>query len=151
MLQGRAKATVNTTCGRCLGPATVDLDAELTLLLVAKVKERGRAPKGRTHKESEGEFEFDGSEADVSLYDGETIILDEIVREALMLELPISPLCSEECPGMSADPAVAEKLAAGRVDPRLAPLAALLSGVSKETAEGSTDEAGSPGKRGRRN
>ncbi len=144
VLQGKASATLDTKCGRCLGPASVPLEAEITLLLVPEVKHRGRGPKGRTHQESEGEFEFDGSEADVAMYDGETVILDDLVVEALVLELPISPLCSETCAGMSADPAVAKTLATARIDPRLAPLAAL--SLKNEGADPTSDPKGKPGK-----
>ena len=59
------------------------------------------------------------------IYDGETVVLDDLVREAIVLELPISPLCSEDCAGMASDPAVADWLAQARVDPRLQKLAEL--------------------------
>jgi uncharacterized protein len=125
LLQGHVRATIDAPCARCLEPAHVPVDAELTLLLVPKHPETQRQPKGRKSKESEGEFEFESEEGDVAHYDGDLIVLDELVREALLLELPISPLCSETCAGISSDPLVAEKLSAARVDPRLAPLAEL--------------------------
>jgi uncharacterized protein len=125
VLQARVRATVDAPCARCLEPAHVPVDAQITLLMVPKVAAGGRKPKGRASKESEGEFEFDAEEADVAHYDGETIVLDELVREAILLELPISPLCSEGCAGMASDPTVAETLEAARIDPRLAPLAEL--------------------------
>lgn len=124
VLQGRVQATVDATCGRCLGPARLPVTGELALLLVPKASE-SRPPKGKRSKDSEGEFEFDTEEADVAHYDGETVVLDDLVREAILLELPISPLCSEDCAGMASDPAVADRLAAARVDPRLQKLAAL--------------------------
>lgn len=131
LVQGHVKATLDTQCGRCLGPAHVPVDAEMTLLLVPDAAAKARQPKGRASKDSEGEFEFDSDEADLATYDGETIVLDDLVREAILLELPISPLCSEDCAGMRSDPAVAEKLDRGRVDPRLAPLAALRDKLSQ--------------------
>src|SRR5262245_14906435 len=39
LLQGRVKATIDTTCGRCLGPARVPVAAEITLLLVPRATE----------------------------------------------------------------------------------------------------------------
>ena len=131
LLQGRVHATVDATCGRCLGPAEIPVDSETTLLLVPKTASTSRSPKGKTSKDSEGEFEFDPDEADVATYDGETIVLDDLVREAILLELPISPLCREDCAGISSDPAVAKKLEAARVDPRLAKLAGLKDKVRK--------------------
>lgn len=127
LLQGHVRATLDTRCARCLDPAKVAVDGEITLLLVPKIEasRRARAPKGRKSKDSEGEFEFDGDEADVAHYDGETVILDELVREAILLEMPVAPLCSEGCSGIASDPAVAPKLEAARIDPRLAPLVEL--------------------------
>jgi uncharacterized protein len=125
LLQGHIHATVDTTCGRCLGPAHVPIDAEMTLLLVPEEAATGRPVRGRKSKDSEGEFEFDRDEADVATYDGETVVLDDLVREAIVLELPISPLCSETCAGMASDPAIASKLEQARIDPRLQKLAAL--------------------------
>lgn len=101
LLQGHVRAKVTTTCARCLGPAIVPLDAEVTLLLVPDSK----APKaGKRSKQSDDEVEFDADEADVATYDGETVVLDPLVREAILLELPISPLCDEACPGMASPP-----------------------------------------------
>jgi uncharacterized protein len=125
LLRGHVHATVETTCGRCLGPASVPIDAELTLLLVPSAPADQRPAKGKRAKESEGEFEFDPDEADVAHYEGETVVLDGLVREAIVLDLPISPLCSENCAGMRLDPAVAARLAEAKIDPRLAPLAKL--------------------------
>lgn len=134
LVQGHVRATIDTTCGRCLGPASVPIDGELSLLMVPKEGAAKRAPRGRKSKESEGEFEFDPQEADVATYDGETLVLDELVREAILLELPISPLCSETCAGMHADPSVAAILGKARVDPRLAKLAEL-RGKVKDSPE----------------
>ena len=41
------------------------------------------------------------SEADLDEYDGERVVLDPFIREAILLELPSFPLCSEACPGIA--------------------------------------------------
>ncbi len=51
-------------------------------------------------------FLEDGSnadDADAYTFDGETIDVGEVVREELMLSLPLSPLCTEECAGADPD------------------------------------------------
>ncbi len=50
------------------------------------------------------EYEFSSGEAEYDLYDGESVVLDDFVREALLLELPNFPLCSEDCPGIAPVP-----------------------------------------------
>ncbi|GAC1570639.1 MAG: hypothetical protein NVS3B20_23540 [Polyangiales bacterium] len=131
LAQGSVRATISTTCGRCLGAARVPIDAPLTLLVVPAATAGRRPPKGKKTKESEGEFEFDPDEADVATYEGETIVLDGLIREAILLEIPISPLCSDDCAGIRSDPAVAESLGTKPLDPRFAKLAAIASALAQ--------------------
>lgn len=65
------------------------------------------------------EYEFSSEEADLDEYDGETVVLDPFVREALLLELPNFPLCSDACPGISRTPRRGEAVSAEpvRVNP----------------------------------
>jgi uncharacterized protein len=83
-------------------------------------------PHADKGKAAELEYEFSAEEADTDVYDGETVVLDSFVREAILLEIPNFPLCSEDCPGIR--PAAAESAEvpqSPRIDPRLAPLDAL--------------------------
>jgi uncharacterized protein len=85
--------------------------------------------KGRKRSEPE-EIELTPEDADTLTYDGETVVLDSVVRDELILATPIFPLCSEDCAGISRPP---EDEAKGTkpddsvtrepdVDPRLLPL-----------------------------
>jgi uncharacterized protein len=94
---------------------------------------RAGAPSGASARHPRGdgraqdEYEFSSNEAEVDTYDGETVVLDSFVREAILLEMPNFPLCSEACPGIRdapAAPALGRQEARG-IDPRLAPLGAL--------------------------
>ena len=40
------------------------------------------------------------ADADVIPYDWETVVLDDLVRDELLLGIPMIPLCSEACPGI---------------------------------------------------
>ena len=69
------------------------------------------------------EHEMGAGEADVLPYDGDNVVLDDLVRDDLLLVLPMIPLCSEGCPGI---PSVLEAAAgSATIDPSLAPLLAL--------------------------
>ncbi|MEM9695522.1 MAG: DUF177 domain-containing protein [Myxococcota bacterium] len=129
----RVRAGVKLPCARCLEEAAVDVDTELSLLLepAAAARAHNRAGGRHSHGGSNGsarrgdpaeEYEFSSAEADVDVYDGETVVLDDFVREAILLEVPTFPLCREECPGLA--PLALEIEAAKTVDPRLAPLSA---------------------------
>lgn len=137
VLRGRVRAELTTPCARCMDPSAVSVNTEMTLLLKpapsAKAapkheKKRGHAgangngkPPAKTEEE---EYEFTSEEADFDLYDGETVVLDPFIREAILLEVPNFPLCSDACPGIRrADLERAEPAPA--IDPRLAPLNAL--------------------------
>lgn len=93
VVHGTVKAEVELPCSRCLEPVRVSLAPSISLLMVpaAKVKKRDAKP----------EAEIGEGEADVLPYDGESVILDDVVRDDLLLELPMIPLCSESCPGIA--------------------------------------------------
>jgi uncharacterized protein len=65
-------------------------------------------------------------QADMIPYDGETLVLDELVRDELLLGVPMIPLCSEDCAGIrpipGAQPAEAALETETAIDPRLRPL-----------------------------
>jgi uncharacterized protein len=157
-------AKFSVPCARCLDPAPIDVDTELSLLLKAAAPavpvahtphaERsskkaaqpaeGRAKvnrsvsaegRARAQLKKEPEYEFSSEEADEDHYDGETVVLDPFVREAILLELPIFPLCSEACPGIRPAPqAPGEGEPPPPIDPRLAPLDALRAKLTKMSA-----------------
>jgi hypothetical protein len=93
-----------------------------------------RNDKGSKKAAREAEYEFSSEEAEVDTYDGETVVLDEFIREALLLELPNFPLCSEACPGIrpvASEPEAGSGESAVQVDPRLMPLGALRAKLEK--------------------
>jgi uncharacterized protein len=132
VVRGRVKADLSVPCARCLDPASVPVDTEIALLLHPGPVS-ARPPSPAPHAAGNGkarppakddEYEFSAGEADLDSYDGETVVLDPFVREAILLEVPNFPLCSEGCPGIR-PAAAAPSEPAPRVDPRLAPLRAL--------------------------
>jgi len=115
----RVQAAVETPCVRCLEPAKMAVESELSLLLEPTARSNRR-----TAAASNSEHQFSAAEAELDVYDGECVVLDDFVREVILLELPNFPLCSESCPGMRPGPEMAlhESTPGSAVDPRLAPL-----------------------------
>ena len=151
VLRGRVRAELTTPCARCMDATPVHVDAEMTLLLRPapsvkppkgdrkKANSNGKAPA----KAEDDEYEFTSEEADFDVYDGETIVLDPFLREAILLEVPNFPLCSDACPGIR--PADLERAEpAPAIDPRLAPLNALRERLA---AAQESSAASSPGKK----
>jgi uncharacterized protein len=88
--------------------------------------------KGRWARDGDKDvYEFSQEEADIDTYDGDEVVLDDYLREMILLESPIFPLCSEECPGIRAIPEHAQPPDAepAKVDPRLQPLLKLKKSV----------------------
>jgi uncharacterized protein len=149
VVRGRVRADLSIPCARCMRPTAVHVDTELSLLLEpapapapAKGAKGAKGAKAHTsdqkkangaskaaHKEIE--YEFSSEEADRDTYDGETVVLDPFIREAILLEIPNFPLCSDACPGIR--PAAEEQAPAPAVDPRLAPLGALREKIAAES------------------
>ncbi len=87
--QGDVKALVTVPCSSCLGPALVKVSAPLKLTFVAPGEER-----------AEGEDPLD--DLDVTQHDGLEIDLGAILREQIILAVPMSPRCRDNCAGLCA-------------------------------------------------
>jgi uncharacterized protein len=109
VVHGTLDTELRVPCARCTEPFTLPVHADISVMFV---------PRSTLREEADGEDDIVAEEADTLPYDGETVVLDDLVRDEIVLEVPMIPLCSEGCPGMSAAPIPEEK----GVDPRLAPL-----------------------------
>jgi uncharacterized protein len=114
VVHGTLDARLTVPCARCLEPAELPVHAELSVLYIPASKMKGQA--------GGGEGELSEEEADTLPFEGDTVALDDLVRDELLLEIPMIPLCSEDCPGMS--PAPGQGSGDKPIDPRLAPLLA---------------------------
>ncbi|MBX3186710.1 MAG: DUF177 domain-containing protein [Labilithrix sp.] len=118
VVHGTLDAELEVPCARCLEPFALAVHSDVSVLYV---------PAARLRAESQGkggEERVDEGEADALPFDGETVVLDDLVRDELVLEVPMIPLCSEACPGISPPPGKQDEAdpSEGKVDPRLAPL-----------------------------
>lgn len=127
IVRGRLLASVVTECARCLETARIDVDTEVVSLL---------SPKSAAAAYAE-ELELSADELDQDTYTGDEIHLDSLVREQILLDVPIQPLCAPDCSGLEVPPKVAgpqdlkaaARAATGGVDPRLAPLLSMVGKV----------------------
>lgn len=114
VVNGKLEAALTVPCARCLEPFALPVKTDIAVLYAP-------APKLKTPDKEE--YEFGAEEADTLPFDGDTVVLDELVKDELLLEIPMIPLCSEACPGMGTAPGAEESAEKG-IDPRLAPLMA---------------------------
>ncbi|MCA1662796.1 MAG: DUF177 domain-containing protein [Myxococcales bacterium] len=87
--RGDVKALVHVPCALCLQPSLVKISAPLKMTFVA------------------GDDEVEGSDdplddLEVSTHDGVEVDLGAIIREQIILALPMSPRCRENCAGLCA-------------------------------------------------
>ena len=126
VVRGRLDADLDLPCARCLERFTAHVHSDLSVIYV---------PSSRLRPAEGGEQDHDLSpeEADTLPFDGETVALDDLVRDELVLEIPMIPLCSEACPGMSPAPEPSPEAGSQEsVDPRLAPLLQFKSKATKQ-------------------
>ena len=135
LLEGQFTAHVASECKRCLGDVDLKVPVSFTLNLVPKALVHGddylkddeslMEKKERSQGETGGSFDLE--DADEEVFDGKVIDLDPIVREQLILALPLTAVCREDCQGLCPQCGINRNEAkcscvTKPVDPRLAPL-----------------------------
>jgi uncharacterized protein len=119
VVRGTLNAELLVDCARCLQPAHIAVNEPISALVV---------PASALRESSGAKSEDDPTpeQADMIPYDGETVVLDDLVRDELLLGIPMIPLCSEGCPGIRRerprDPHDPAEAPAATIDPRLQPL-----------------------------
>jgi DUF177 domain-containing protein len=89
-IQGRYTVEITAQCDRCLGVARFPLDAGFDLFY------RPASVIGT----DEEEVEIDEGQAEIAFYEGDGLELEDILREQVLLALPMQRVCSEDCPGI---------------------------------------------------
>lgn len=116
-VSGGFRATVNGPCRRCTRDVPVELPVEFALRMVRHLpkpeveddeaaaptpkkpsKKRRQQVEDDLQAESAASFEL--AEVDAEPFDGKTIDLDPIVREQVLLALPVTVLCRDDCKGL---------------------------------------------------
>jgi uncharacterized protein len=88
-IKGRLSITLESNCARCLEPLTQNVNREFDLLYRPQGADAGR-----------DEMSVTDAEAEISYYEGEGILLDDVIREQILLAVPIKVTCSEDCKGL---------------------------------------------------
>src|SRR5215216_2202145 len=115
-VDGHLETRAQVECDRCLKPGEVPVNADFTLEYIS----------GSEYESSET-AELTEEELSVSVFDGDGIDVDEIVKEQILLAVPTRMLCREDCQGIcpecGADKNTGEcNCVANEIDPRWAAL-----------------------------
>jgi uncharacterized protein len=87
-VKGHLRVRMEADCDRCLEPAGVLIDSDFELFYRPVVESLG------------AETAIDGDEADMGFYQGDGVELEDVLREFVLLSLPMQRLCSEDCKGI---------------------------------------------------
>ncbi|MGH9670433.1 MAG: YceD family protein [Terriglobales bacterium] len=86
---GRLSTRITVKCARCLEPVASDLESTFDLLY----RPRGIERRGPESSISEAETE-------IGFYSGEGLLLEEVLKEQVLLAVPLKAVCREDCKGL---------------------------------------------------
>jgi len=88
-VNGHVDTRAQVECDRCLKPIELPVNADFELEYITD-----------SEYESSGVAELTEAEMSVSVFDGEALDVDEIVKEQILLAVPTRMLCHEDCKGI---------------------------------------------------
>jgi uncharacterized protein len=88
-IDGDFSTKVELLCARCLDPITRDVANKFDLLYRPLGADAGKE-----------ELSVTAAEADVSYYQGEGLLLEDVLREQVLLALPLKAICRDDCKGL---------------------------------------------------
>ena len=88
-VNGHINARVQVECDRCLQPVELPVNTDFALDYISGAE-----------YESTAAAELTEADLSLSVFDGEAIDIDEIVKEQILLIVPARTLCREDCKGI---------------------------------------------------
>jgi uncharacterized protein len=88
-LRGRLSAGLELQCARCLEPVAQNVKRDFELLYRPLGADAGR-----------DELSVTDAEAEIGYYQGEGLLLEDVLHEQLLLALPLKVTCREDCKGL---------------------------------------------------
>jgi len=88
-LNGELTTSFELACARCLEPVVQDVARKFDLLYRPQGADAGPEERSVT-----------AAEAEVSYYQGEGLLLEEALREQVLLAVPLKVICREDCKGL---------------------------------------------------
>jgi uncharacterized protein len=121
-VNGHIDAQAQVDCDRCLQPVELPVSTDFALEYITG-----------SDYESSDVAELTEAEMSVSVFDGEGIDVDEIVKEQIVLAVPTRTLCREGCKGICPECGIDKntgecQCVTDDIDPRWAALKNLTSG-----------------------
>jgi uncharacterized protein len=88
-IKGKLETSLEVPCARCLGPVVCPVDRSFDLLYRPLGIDSGHA-----------ELSVTDAEAEIGYYEGEGLLLEDALREQVLLALPLKTICRDDCKGL---------------------------------------------------
>jgi uncharacterized protein len=88
-LNGELSTSVEIACARCLEPVVQDVKRDFDLLYRPRGADAGRE-----------ELSVTSAEAEISYYEGQGLLLEDVLREQVLLAVPLKAICRQDCKGL---------------------------------------------------
>jgi len=88
-LVGNVEANLEFSCARCLEPVAQDVERNFDLIY---------RPQGVDRRAEE--VSISEAETEIGYYQGEGLLLEDVLREQVLLATPVRALCRNDCKGL---------------------------------------------------
>ena len=88
-VKGKLETSLEVTCARCLDPVVHEVERSFDLLYRPLGTDSGHE-----------ELSVTDAEAEIGYYEGEGLLLEDTLREQVLLALPLKTVCREDCKGL---------------------------------------------------
>ena len=88
-LRGRYAGQFQIPCARCLDPVEIPVSAEFDLVF-----------RPISADEDAPERSITAPETEIGYYQGDSLLLEDVLREQVLLSLPVRTLCRPDCQGL---------------------------------------------------
>lgn len=88
-LDGKFSTSLEFACARCLEPVVEEVSRSFDLLYRPQGSDAGK-----------DEISVTATEAEIGYYQGEGLLLEDALREQVLLAVPLKAVCREDCKGL---------------------------------------------------
>jgi uncharacterized protein len=88
-LKGKLETSIEVPCARCLDPVVLPVKRSFDLLYRPLGVDAGHE-----------ELSITDAEAEIGYYKGEGLVLEDTLREQVLLAVPLKTICREDCKGL---------------------------------------------------
>ena len=93
--KGQVRVKMQAECDRCLEPVEIPVDSSFELYYRPVEEGNNTARAVRVEEKA-----IDAGEAEMGFYEGDGLELNDVLREFVLLALPMRKLCDENCKGI---------------------------------------------------